>query len=51
MDESRIKKVCEAYEKKVDIFRDYQLGKDLNAVKFPVKKYIDKDTDAFLFQM
>lgn len=29
MEEGRIKRVCEAYEKKVDLFRDYQLGKDL----------------------
>lgn len=50
MDESRIKKVCEAYEKKVELFRDYQLGKDLNAIKFPVRKNIDENADMFMFK-
>ena len=31
--ENYIRRVCEAYEKKVDLFRDFQLGKDLNRVK------------------
>lgn len=50
MDERRIKKVCEAYQKKVEIFRDYQLGKDLNTIRFPVKKSADKNADVFMFQ-
>ena len=37
MTESRMRRVCEAYERKVELFRDYQLGKDLSAIKFPVK--------------
>lgn len=39
MTESRMKRVCEAYERKVELFRDYQLGKDLSAIKFLVKTY------------
>lgn len=39
MAESRMKRVCEAYERKVELFRDYQLGKDLSAIKFLVKTY------------
>lgn len=41
MDEKRIKKLKEAYEKKVDLLRLYQLGKDLKAVKFP--QYIKEE--------
>ena len=39
MTESRMKRVCEAYKRKVELFRDYQLGKDLSAIKFLVKTY------------
>ena len=49
MSESRIKKICEAYERKVELFRDYQLGKDLNAIKFPVKKSTDENAELFMF--
>lgn len=49
MSDSRMKKICEAYEKKVELFRDYQLGKDLNTIKFPVKKCIDENAEPFMF--
>lgn len=35
MDEGRIKKLTEAYEKKIDLYRRYQLGQDLKMIKFP----------------
>lgn len=39
MTESRMRRVCEAYERKVELFRDYQLGKDLSAIKLLAKTY------------
>ena len=36
--ENYIRRVCEAYEKKVDLFRDFQLGKDLNRVKISLPR-------------
>ena len=33
-----IDRVCDAYEKKVDICRDFQLGKDLNQVRIAIQK-------------
>lgn len=50
MKESRIKGVCEAYERKVELFRDYQLGKDLNAIKFPVKEAPSDAIETFMFK-
>ena len=36
MDEKRISAICDAYERKIDLFRMYQLGEDLNKIKFAV---------------
>ena len=36
--EKYIKRVCEAYEKKVDLFHDFQLGKDLNRIKISLSR-------------
>ena len=42
MDEKRISAICDAYERKIDWFRMYQLGEDLNKIKFAVNtKTID----------
>lgn len=42
MDEKRISAICDAYERKIDLFRMYQLGEDLNKIKFAVNtKTID----------
>lgn len=44
MDERRIKLICEAYEKKIDLYRRFQLGHSLKAIKFhkPVVEKHDK---------
>lgn len=36
MDEKRISAICNAYERKIDLFRMYQLGEDLSEIKFAV---------------
>ena len=36
--ENYIRRVCEAYEKKVDLFRDFQMGKDLNRIKISLPR-------------
>lgn len=33
MEDHRISKLCTAYEKKIDLYRNYQLGKDLNQIR------------------
>lgn len=40
MDERRMKLICEAYEKKIDLYRRFQLGQDLKMIKIkkPVKQ-------------
>lgn len=40
MDERRVKLICEAYEKKIDLYRRFQLGQDLKMIKIqkPVKQ-------------
>lgn len=50
MEEGRIKRVCEAYERKVELFRDYQLGKSLNAIKFPVRGNVNNNAEVFMFK-
>ncbi len=50
MDEKHIKAVCDAYEKKIELFRDYQLGKDLNKIKLAISKpKKKKDVDESFF--
>lgn len=34
MSERRINDICDAYERKIELYRDFQLGKDLNRIKF-----------------
>ena len=36
MDENRIKLIGEAYERKIDLFRRFQLGEDLNQIRLAV---------------
>ncbi len=38
MSESRINQVCEAYERKIDLYRRFQLGEDLTPLKFFISK-------------
>lgn len=38
MDEKRVKLICDAYEKKVELYRDFQLGNDLNKIKIACKR-------------
>ena len=38
MDEQRISMIGEGYERKIELFRDFQLGQDLNKMKFAIKK-------------
>lgn len=38
MDEKRIQLIGEAYERKIEYFRDFQLGKDLEKIKFAIRK-------------
>ena len=40
-----IDRVCDAYEKKVDICRDFQLGKDLNQVRIAIRKHEYEDRE------
>lgn len=43
IDEKRIRLIGEAYERKVELFRAFQLGEDLQKMKFSVKKYRKPD--------
>lgn len=47
IDDKRINLIGEGYERKIELFRRYQLGEDLNRIKFAVKDYrtstIDKE--------
>lgn len=40
MDEHRVKAICEAYEKKIDLYRRFQLGQSLKLIKInkPIKQ-------------
>ena len=38
MEDHRIRKLCTAYEKKIDLYRNYQLGKDLNQIRVSFTK-------------
>lgn len=33
----RVNRICDAYERKVELYRDFQLGKDLNRIKIALK--------------
>ncbi|MFQ7394015.1 MAG: hypothetical protein ACLRMX_01875 [Lachnospira eligens] len=50
MDEKRISAICDAYERKIDMFRMYQLGEDLNKIKFAVntKKRDNTGMDSYV---
>ncbi len=50
MDEKRISAICDAYERKIDLFRMYQLGEDLNKIKFAVntKKRDNTGMDSYV---
>ena len=39
IDEKRIRLICEGYERKIELFRAFQLGEDLHKVKLAVKDY------------
>ena len=45
MDEKRIYAICDAYERKIDLFRMYQLGEDLNKIKFAVNTKTRDNTE------
>lgn len=38
MDDDRIRMIGEGYERKIELFRDFQLGKDLNQIKIAIRK-------------
>lgn len=38
MDDHRIAMIGEGYERKIDLFRRFQLGEDLNKIKFSVSR-------------
>lgn len=42
-----ISRICDAYEKKIELFRDFQLGKDLNRIKISLCKKETPDIDDF----
>ncbi len=44
IDERRIQAIGEAYEKKIELFRAFQLGEDLNKIKLAVKHTKKRDT-------
>jgi hypothetical protein len=38
MSEKRIRDVCDAYEQKIEIYREFQLGRSLSSIKFDERK-------------
>lgn len=43
MDEDRIRMIGKRYEKKIDLFRDFQFGKDLNQIKIAIHKLVTQE--------
>ncbi len=52
IDEKRIRLIGEGYERKIELFRAFQLGQDLHTVKMAVKKYRKPivNTEEFVIQ-
>lgn len=45
IDETRIRLIGEGYERKIELFRAFQLGQDLRKIKFAVKDYRKSNLD------